>query len=125
MSLDHAAPIAAELQTGALPPDRDLAALLAERRRTRARADSAATRRLTEQLRSQPAMQDFRNDLEDALVDVAAQAVQAMVRLREQRQEGVVDPETVIDNLVKAADSLCLAELTAAVMRTVVPVPRG
>jgi len=125
MSLDHAAPIAAELQTGPLPPDRDLAALLAERRRARARADSAATRRLTEQLRSQPSMQDFRNDLEDALVDVAAHAVQAMVRLREQRQEGVVDPETVIDNLVKAADSLCLAELTAAVMRTVVPVPRG
>ncbi|WP_226360995.1 hypothetical protein [Pseudonocardia sp. ICBG1142] len=122
MSLDRTA-TAAEPQVGVSPPDRDLSAPLAERRR--ARADAAATRRLPERLRSQPSMQDFRNDLEDALVNVAAQVVQAMIRLREQRQEGVVDVGAVTDNVTAAVEALAAAELTAVVMRSVVPAPRA
>ena len=124
MSLDSPA-AAAEPQVEVPPPDRGLDALLAERRRTRTSGDSAALRQLTERLQAQPSMQDFRNDLEDALVGVAAQVVQAMIRLREQRQENVVDPGAVADNVATAVEALCAAELTLTVMRSVVPVPRS
>ncbi|SFO40382.1 hypothetical protein SAMN05216207_10528 [Pseudonocardia ammonioxydans] len=124
MSLDSPA-AEAESQVEVLPPDRGLDALLADRRQTRTRGDSTAIRQLTERLQAQPSMQDFRNDLEDALVGIAAQVVQAMIRLREQRQENVVDPDAVADNVTTAAEALCAAELTLTVMRSVVPVPRS
>lgn len=123
MMVDRTA--ALESQPGVLPPGHDLGTFLAEGRRARARADAEATKRLTARLRSDPSTDGLQNDLEDTLVEVAAHVVQAMVRLREQRQAGAVEPELVVDSMAKAANALRSAELTSAVMRSVVPTPRG
>lgn len=125
MTIDHGA-VAAELPAQVTPSGlaRELSEWLDARRREKSRADVAASERLAERLRTLPSPSDLRGDLEDALVEVAAHAVQAMVRLREQRQAGVVEPDAIADCLGRIADGLRMAELTSAAIRVPGPVPR-
>lgn len=97
---------------------RELAKVLDAQASSRAQATSAATRQLVERLRGAPALAEFRNDLEDALVDVAAHAVQALIKLREQRESESVDVASVGENLDIASTALRAAELTTAVLRS-------
>ncbi|MDN5916875.1 MAG: hypothetical protein L0I76_17505 [Pseudonocardia sp.] len=63
----------------------------------------------------------MRDDLEDALFRVAAEAVNAMVTLREQRSAQTVDPAAVTGYVHAAAAALRRAEATTAALGLAVP----
>lgn len=118
MTPDHADAVAVE-PCGKVQPRPDLSALLARQRQLRASADMEATKRVTDRLTSGPTLDSLRGELEDVLVDVAAHAVHAMVKLRNQRHDGSLDPSAISNNLSTAAEALRSAELLTAVIQSV------
>lgn len=115
MSLDRSAGVTPSPAPG-LGAEHVLRVPLAEQQRARARADATATRRLAEQLRSAPTA-NFQAVLETALLDVAAHAVQATMKLH--RTSAISgDAAAITGNLAALATALSTAELTAVVIQT-------